>query len=445
MSEHLSFGPYRFEPQTARLWNGKREIRVTRKAAGVLGVLVAHAGQPVSKQELFASVWRDTIVSDDALVSCVQELRKALGDDARRPRFIETRHRSGYRFVASVTPPGNAPRAATAVRAQDAAAIAVLPFTNLSPERDQDYFCEGLADELIDALSHVEGLRVAARSCAFQFRGIGIDVREVGRRLGVGSLLEGSVRRDGARLRVTVQLVDVASGFHRWSQRFEKPLGDVFAIQDEIAESVATNLRGSALSGHERHALQRPHTATEAYNFYLRGRQHLHRMRRPDLAQSRRMFERAIELDAGYAPAWAGLATVHATVFEWWGAQGEDLRRAEEASVVAMQASPELADAHVARGLALSLRREYDQAQLHFEAAARINPNLFDAYYYHARTCFERGDVPRSADLFHKAAQVRARGFPEPVAPGAVPAHAGADRGGARRGTRVCGTRATRP
>ena len=413
MSRHVSFGPYRFEPQSARLWSDRQEIKLTPKAAAVLGFLIERAGQPVTKQELFASVWRDAVVSDDALVTCIQELRKALADDARQPRYIETRHRSGYQFVASVSKDAPGPEAKGPDQAL--AAIAVLPFIDMSPGRDQDYFCEGLAEELIDALCHVEGLRVAARSSAFQFRGAGLDIRAAGRSLGVGAVVEGSVRKAGDRVRVTVQLVDVESGYHKWSQRFERELNDVFAIQDEIAESVATILRGGDLSGREKRALRRQHTAAETYECFLRGRQHLHRMRRPDLDQSRQMFERAIALDATYAPAWAGLAMVYATQFEWWGASDEDLERADQASQTAMQLAPDLADAHVARGAALSLFRRYDQAQLHFEAAVEINPNLFDAFYYYARMAFARGDVKRSADLFRKAAEVRQEDFQSPM------------------------------
>ena len=145
----------------------------------------------------------------------------------------------------------------------------------MSPERDQDYLCEGLAEELIDALTHVEGLRVAARTSSFQFRG-DHDLREVGRKLSVGSLLEGSVRKSGDRLRVTVQLIDVATGFHKWSEKFERDAGDVFAMQDEIAEKVATLLRGGELSMRERRAVRRQPTAIETYECFLRGRQRMH-------------------------------------------------------------------------------------------------------------------------------------------------------------------------
>jgi adenylate cyclase len=286
----------------------------------------------------------------------------------------------------------------------------------MSPQRDQDYFCEGIAEELIDALTHVDGLRVVARSSSFQFRQDGIDLREVGRTLGVNWVVEGSVRRAGDQLRVTVQLIDVATGYHKWSQRFERRFGDVFAIQDEIAASVAMTLRGgAALSQREQRGLRRPHTTPEPYEYYLRGRQSLHRMREPDLEQSRRMFEGAIELDADYAPAWAGLATVHALLFEWWGSKDEDLHRAERASQIALELAPDLADAHFARGFALSLHRRYDEAQIHFELAARINPHLFDAYYYYGRAAFARGEIEHSAELFRKAAEVRQEDFQAPT------------------------------
>jgi adenylate cyclase len=416
MSQQVSFGHHRFEPATGRLWAAQRELKLTRKAAAVLGLLLERAGRPVTKQELFASVWSNTVVSDDALTTCIQELRKALGDDAKQPRYIETRHRYGYCFVAELTQSAPAKATAPASAAENPPAIAVLPFMDMSPERDQDYFCEGLAEELIDALTHIDGLRVAARSSSFQFRQDGIDLREVGRVLGVDSVVEGSVRRAGDQLRVTVQLIDVASGYHKWSQRFERKLGDVFAIQDEIAASVAMTLRGgAALSQREQRGLRRPHTSAEPYEYYLRGRQSLHRMREPDLEQSRRMFEGAIELDADYAPAWAGLATVHALLYEWWGSKDEDLHRADRASQIAMELAPDLADAHFARGFALSLHRRYDEAQVHFELAARINPHLFDAYYYYGRAAFARGEIEHSVELFRKAAEVRQEDFQAPT------------------------------
>ena len=180
MEQGVSFGDYRFEVETGRLWTGSQEVRLTPKASAVLAMLVARAGQPVSMEDLFATVWSDAAVSDDALTSCIQELRRAFADDARQPRFIETRHRE----VAADAAPGSPSPA------PDVSSIAVLPFADMSPGRDQDYLCEGLAEDVINALTHIDGLRVAARTASFQFRSSGADVQAVGRQLGVATLLE---------------------------------------------------------------------------------------------------------------------------------------------------------------------------------------------------------------------------------------------------------------
>ena len=417
----ICFDEYRFDLETGRLWRAADEVRLTPKAAAVLAELVTHAGEPVSRDHLFATVWKDTAVGDDALTSCIQELRRALDDDPRQPRYIETRHRRGYRFVAALAvarpqaPATTAGPETTGSIADDISAIAVLPFADMSQERDQDYLCEGFAEELINVLTHIDGLRVASRTSSFQFRGSGADIREIGRHLGVGTLLEGSVRKVGDHLRVTVQLIEVSTGFHRWSQRFDRRLDDVFAIQDEIATSVAASLRGTVPSRSEKEAMLRPQTGAAAYEFYLRGLQHLPRLTRPDLETSRDMFQRALELDAGYEPAWAGLATVHATLYEWFGSQSEDLERAERASRRALELGPGLAEAHVARGCALSLSRCYPEAAREFEEAIRLNANLFDACYYFARTSFAAGDIARSAELFHRAADVSRQDFQSPI------------------------------
>jgi adenylate cyclase len=410
MEQGVIFGRYRFEFETARLWSGKREVRLTPKASAVLKVLVTHAGKPVSKQELFASVWNGTAVSDDALTTCIQELRKALADNVKQPRFIETRHRRGYRFVARLDQPPDEAAAVTKPQ-PEISAIAVLPFADMSPARDQDYLCEGLADELIKVLTQISGVRVASRTASFHFRSTSLDVQAIGRHLGVETLLEGSVRKADDRLRVTVQLVEVPTGYARWSQRFDRTLDDVFAIQEEIALSVAATLRGGVLSQREKQALARPHTGVPAYEYYLRGRQYLPRMTQPDLKRSAEMFERAIELDAGYGPAWACMGAAYATLYEWFGAKEEDLARAESASQKALELVPGMAESHVSRGCALSLSRQYEQSAREFEEALRLNPSFFEAYYYYGRIAFATGDIERSAELFGKAAQVRQEDF----------------------------------
>ena len=405
------FGPFRLEVREHRLVRGGSTIPLTGKAFDTLLVLVERHGTLVSKRDLMSAVWPETTVEENNLDRNISAVRKALGEKSTGRQYIETVPRVGYRFIAQVSEPTAECVPDLPPQTQEISAIAVLPFADMSPARDQDYLCEGLAEELINSLAQIDGLRVASRTASFQFHCSGEDVRAIGQQLGVGTLLEGSVRKADDRLRVTVQLIEVATGYHRWSQRFDRTLDDVFAIRDEIAEKVVTSLRGDVLSGHEKQALLRPHTGAAAYEYYLRGRQYLPRLTQPDLQRSGEMFERAIELDANYGPAFAGLATVHATLYEWYGAKENDLVRADRASQRALQLAPGIADSHVSRGFTLSLYQRYDEAVNEFEEAIRINPNFFDAYYYFARSSFGHGDIKRSADLFRMAAKIRHEDF----------------------------------
>jgi adenylate cyclase len=214
------------------------------------------------------------------------------------------------------------------------------------------------------------------------------------------------VRKAGARLRVSVQLIDVADGYHRWSERFDGSIADVFAIEDEIAERVASALRG-VLSPREKEALKRPETAPDTYEYFLRGRQLIHTFRRETIETAREMFEQAIARDPGYAPAHAGLADVHSWLYEWWGGDDSDLEKADAASRRALELGPGLAVAHASRGFALSARRQYEDAAREFEEALRLNPNSYDALYRYARSCFASGQTARSAELFRRAGEVR--------------------------------------
>jgi len=408
------FGPFRLDLRERRLSRGRAVIPLRLKVFDTLVVLVENAGRLVTKQELLDRVWPETSVEENNLNHNMSVLRKALGDRATGQHFIETVPRVGYRFIADVESPDDQ-SADAAAPGPEVTSIAVLPFADMSPSRDEGYLCEGVAEEIINALTHVDGVRVVSRSASFQFRGPAVNVTVAGQQLGVGALLEGSIRKTEQRLRITVQLVDVSTGYHRWSLRFDRTLDDVFAIQDEIAEAVVDSLRGGEMSQRERAALRRPQTTSDAYEFYLRGRQFLPRMSHPDLERSREMFSRAIELDAGYGPAWAGLATVHATLYEWFGAKDDDLEAADRASRQALALAPALAEAHTASGFALSLSQHYDEAEREFEQAIEINPNSFDAHYYYARSSFARGAIARSADLFQAAADLRQEDFQSPT------------------------------
>jgi len=196
--------------------------------------------------------------------------------------------------------------------------LGVLPFADLSAERDQEYFGDGISEEILNALARVGALHVAARTSCFAFRGTSIDAREIGRRLGVEALLEGSIRKAGNRVRIGVQLIDARNGYHLWSERFDRDIEDIFAIQDEIARSVIDAL-GLSLSEREQRRFVKASTKNvEAYEFYLRARKLFQQWTRQSIELARQMFERAIELDPDFAAAWAGLATAHVLPF-WLG------------------------------------------------------------------------------------------------------------------------------
>ena len=292
--------------------------------------------------------------------------------------------------------------------------IAVLSFLDMSSSGDQGYLCDGIADELINTLTKVQGLRVAARSTSFQFKSQTADARAIGARLGVDAILEGGVRKSGGRLRVTVQLVDVHDGSPRWSHRFDGKVDDVFDIQDQIASSVATELRGM-LSTHELDALRHPGTTVEAYEHFLRGRQLFFTHNTVSIDAAEREFRRAIEIDPSYAPAYAGLAQIHGWKVEWL-AGGEEVRKAADvASRRALELGPELSESHVARGAVLAMEQNYTAAGQEYEEAIRLNPGSFDAHYMYARCCIQSGQLAESVELFRRAAELRVEDFQSPI------------------------------
>src|SRR5438094_4270395 len=232
--------------------------------------------------------------------------------------------------------------------------LGVLPFADLSAERDQEYFGDGISEEILNALARVGALHVAARTSCFAFRGTSIDAREIGRRLGVEALLEGSIRKAGNRVRIGVQLIDARNGYHLWSERFDRDIEDIFAIQDEIARSVIDALSLSLTQREERRFLKASTRNGEAREYYLRARTRCQRWTRQSIELAREMFERAAELDPHFAAAWAGLATAHVYLFDWGGGD-PDLQKAHNASARALELDPELADAHVAAGQSFSM------------------------------------------------------------------------------------------
>jgi TolB-like protein/cytochrome c-type biogenesis protein CcmH/NrfG len=285
--------------------------------------------------------------------------------------------------------------------------VAVLPFRNLSTDPENEYFSDGLAEELINVLSKIQGLRVAARTSSFAFKGKNEDVRKIGDQLNVRTVLEGSVRKAGNRLRISAQLVNVADGYQLWSETYNRELADVFAIQDEIAQSIAQALQ-VILGEKEKKALEKAAaTDVRAYEHYLRGRQFFNQFRRKGFEFALQMFGKAIAVDPNYARAYAGMADCFSFLYLQWDPRPTNLQQADDASRKALELDPQLAQAHVARGIALSLQKKFDEAGKEFETAIRLDPKLFDARYFYGRACMSQGKLAEAAQLFEQACQLR--------------------------------------
>ena len=262
--------------------------------------------------------------------------------------------------------------------------IAVLAFTNMSADPENEFFSDGISEEIINALGQIDGLRVAARTSAFSFKGKNVDLRDVAEQLGVATVLEGSVRKAGTRLRITTQLVNAADGYQLWSERYDRELEDVFELQDEIARTIAHRLE-VALSGEQQSAIVEPATdSIEAYELYLKGRALLYK-RGGYIPQGLACFEQAVALDPGYALAWAGLADAHGVMALYGFVPSEDgTRRAKEAAVQAVALDDGLAEAHSALGCALLFDFDIAAAEREFERALTMNPNFVQGLAFYA-------------------------------------------------------------
>jgi TolB-like protein len=406
--------------RSGELRKGGLRVRLQRQPFKVLAYLASRPGAVVNRETLRLSLWgSETFVDfDQGLNFCVKQIRAALGDLAQSPRFVETLPRIGYRFLAPVAraaavaeaEPGPA---AAAPRTQPASphSVGVLPFADLSPEKDQDYFCEGVAEEILTALRRVDGLRVASRAACFRHKPGSADPCEIGRQLGVGSLLDGSVRKSGDRLRITVELIDTSDGFRIWAERFDRELQDVFAIQDEIAACVVQALEVTLGSAVRKAAT----TDLRAYELYLRGRKHYYEYGRRGMQLARELFVRALEVDPTFARAHAGLADCHAYLFTNGGRDPSHLEGADAASRRALELDPGLPEGHASRAVALSIAGHPVEAEQEFETATRLDRGRFEVHYFRAREAFTQGQPERAVCYYEEAMRALPDHFQPPL------------------------------
>jgi adenylate cyclase len=287
----------------------------------------------------------------------------------------------------------------------DRPSVAVLPFNNLSGDPEQEYFSDGITEDIITDLSKVSGLNVIARHSAFSYKGKAIKVQQIGKELGVNFVVEGSVRKAGARVRVTGQLVRCKDGGHLWADRFDRDLTDIFTIQDEITHAIVDQLKVKLLPQEKESIVRMPTDNVAAYTYYLRGREFWHRQTKHYFQLARRMFAKAVEIDPSYARAYAGIADCDSFLVLYYN-QKISLESIVAMADKALNLDEGLAEAHASRGFSLSLSQRFNEAVAEFERAIALEPNSFEAHYFYGRSCFAEGRMDEAVRLFERAAQI---------------------------------------
>jgi len=293
--------------------------------------------------------------------------------------------------------------------------IAVLPFVNMSGDAENEYFSDGISEEILNLMVKLPQLRVASRTSSFMFKGKEVSIPTIAEELGVDTVLEGSVRRADDQVRITAQLIDVSTDSHLWSETYDRELKDVFAIQDDIAHSISDALE-MTLSPKERRAIQNVATSNaKAYDFYLRGRSYMYIMTGHDFENAIRMFQQAIDLDAKYVLAYSGMADAYSLMFLHGAISRKNTEKAKEACEKAIALDPDSSEAHASHGLALHINKEYAEAEREFEKAIELNPNLFEAYYYFGQVHSLQGEFEKAADMYLKAMAINPADYLPPI------------------------------
>ncbi len=388
------FADHVLDTERRELRRGPELIAIEPQVLDLLVHLVRNRDRVVSKDDLIASVWRGRAVSDANLTSRIYTARKALGDDGQRQTLIRTIARKGHRFVGAVRvhPEGNEPAVPIiaelrsnelreeqqpALPLPDRPAIAVLAFVNMSDDPEQDYFSDGISEDIITALSRLRWFFVVARNSSFVYRGKSVNIRQIGAELGVGYVIEGSVRKDGDRVRITAQLNDVATGSHLWAERYDRGLADVFAVQDEITEAITASIEPQLFAAENFHARRRAPGNMDAWGLVMRALSHFWRLTREDYVSAQELLEKAIAIDPGYGQALGVLATSHAfCAYNGWADMALSVSLAERAALAAIRADSEDPWAHHALGCVHVLLRRFDDSLAEFELALSLNPNF---------------------------------------------------------------------
>ena len=393
------FADHTLDTDRRELRRGSEPVAVEPQVFDLLVYLVQNRDRVVSKDDLIASVWGGRIVSDSTLTSRINAARKAVGDSGEDQKLIRTIARKGLRFVGAVRTQsdGDEPAHATgsppdevheqsrpALPLPDRPAIAVLPFTNMSGDPEQEYFSDGISEDIITALSKLRWFFVIARNSSFIYKGKAVHMKQVAEELGVGYVVEGSVRKGGDRVRITAQLNDVATGSHIWAERYDRDLADVFAVQDEITEAIVAAIEPQLYAAENFRAQRKPPDSMDAWDLVMRALSHYWRVTRQDNVVAQALLEKATAIDPNYGQALGVLAASHTfSAHMGWADMATVVPVAERAALAAILADSEDPWAHHALGSVYLFTRRFDDSLAEFELALRLNPNfsLAQGYY----------------------------------------------------------------
>jgi len=371
------FGAYSIDTEGLEISASDEAVAVQPQVFALLLFLIENRDRVVSKDAILDSVWGGRIVSDATLNSRINAARRAVGDTGEIQSVIKTYPRRGFRFVAEIDDDAQA-LSPESSPSQDKPSIAVLPFVNMSGDPEQEYFADGIAEDITTALSRFQWFFVIARNSSFSYKGRAMDVKSVAEDLGVQYALEGSVRKSGKRVRVTAQLIDAPTGHHVWAEKYDRDLENVFAVQDEIAESIAAAVAPSFVSAEERRVERKAPGNFDSWDYTVRGNQHLWRLTKNEIAEAKRLFQVAIDIDPQSSVALGGLSLAYV----WESLLGlvdnpaDALAAAHQAAQRAIAADQHDGWGHSMLGFVNIHRRQHDAAIAAYRSALDINPNL---------------------------------------------------------------------
>jgi TolB-like protein len=409
------FEDHVLDPDRRELIRGSDAIAVGPQVFDLLTYLLRNRGHVVTKDDLIDAVWGGRIVSESTLTSHINAVRKAIGDSGEEQRLVRTIARKGYRFVGEVTETDDSRRPAPAEHREpateapvlpDRPSIAVLPFLNLSGDPAQDYFADGVVEDVITALSRIRWLFVIARNSSFIYKGRAVDVKQVGRELGVRYILEGSVRKAANRVRITGQLVDTAVGAQLWAERFEGTLDDIFELQDQVATSVVGAIAPQLERAEIERAKRKPTESLDAYDYYLRGMANLHRGTREAITEALTLFDASIRLDPDFASAYAMAAWCHfwRKVNGWMIDRPTEIAEGVRLARHAVELGKDDAVALTRSGHALGhLAGDFDAGIALIDRALLLNQNLAAAWFLGGFLRVWRGEPDGAIEHFARA------------------------------------------